>query len=214
MRRAAADAGRDSHRLQPCPSTPWRLACRTSRWCRPPHCTKGTSADVCAAAADRPAVSPQPNTIMSSDSCVHLSVHSTLSEEDRASIERGLMDHARTLGIDATEQERIAVCLRTSTGLLAGGLIGGMMWGWLEVRLLWVHRAFRSKGHGATLLDTAEREAARRGCHHARLETYDREARRFYQRRGYAEYGFVPDYPIGHTRWLLMKPLPRPDAAG
>jgi len=164
--------------------------------------------------AERRYVSPTADTKMTIDSSVHLSVHTAVSEEDRALIERGLMDHARTLGIDATEQERIAVCLRTSNGVLVGGLIGGLMWGWLEVRLLWVHEMFRSKGHGTTLLNAAERDAARRRCHHARLETYDPAARRFYQRRGYDQYGIVPDYPIGHTRWLLVKTLPRPGVAG
>jgi ribosomal protein S18 acetylase RimI-like enzyme len=153
-----------------------------------------------------------PDTNMNIDPSLRLTVEPAASEEDRATIERGLMEHARLLGIDATEQERIALCLRNSNRVLVGGLVGGTMWGWLEVRLLWVHETFRCNGHGTTLLDAAENEAILRGCHHARLETFNPEARGFYERRGYEQYAAVPDYPVGHTRWLLMKTLKRADA--
>jgi ribosomal protein S18 acetylase RimI-like enzyme len=142
-----------------------------------------------------------------------LSVDCAVSEEDRATIERGLVDHARSLGIDSAEQERIAVCLRDTNGVLRGGLVGGIMWGWLEISLLWIDEGIRARGHGAILLDTGEMEAARRGCHHARLETFNVEALRFYRRRGYEEYGAIPDCPMGHTRYLLMKDLRRLEAA-
>jgi ribosomal protein S18 acetylase RimI-like enzyme len=137
----------------------------------------------------------------------HLSVDSTVSDDDRATIERGLIDHARSLGIESVELERIVVCLRDANGVLLGGLIGSIMWGWLEVSLLWIDEELRGKGHGSSLLDTGEREAARRGCHHARLETFDVEALRFYQRRGYEQSGSVPDCPMGHARYFLMKDL-------
>lgn len=141
------------------------------------------------------------------DPGLQLSIDSTVSDDDRAIVERALIDHARSLGIESVDQERIAVCLRDANGVLLGGLIGGVMWGWLEVSLLWIDEGLRGRGHGASLLDTGEREAARRGCHHARLETFDVEALRFYQRRGYEQYGSVPDCPMGHTRYLLMKEL-------
>jgi GNAT superfamily N-acetyltransferase len=137
----------------------------------------------------------------------YLSVDCTVSDDDRATIERGLIDHARSLGIESVEQECIAACLRDTNGVLLGGLVGVIMWGWLEVSLLWIDEGLRGRGHGASLLETGEREAARRGCHHARLETFDVDALRFYQRRGYEQYGSIPDCPMGHTRYLLMKDL-------
>ncbi len=81
------------------------------------------------------------------------------------------------------------------------------MWNWLEIRLLWVAEDHRGKGNGTRLLRAAQTEALRRRCHGARLETYDPAALRFYERRGFERYGAVPDYPVGHTRYLLLKKL-------
>lgn len=144
---------------------------------------------------------------MNDVSALHLSVESAARDQDRAVIERGLMDHARSMGIDEEEQQRVALCLRDGDGALVGGAIAGCMWGWLEIRLFWIDETLRGRGHGTELLEAAEREGVRRGCHHVRLETFNPDALRFYKRRGYEQYGSVPDYPVGHTRYLLMKRL-------
>jgi ribosomal protein S18 acetylase RimI-like enzyme len=61
---------------------------------------------------------------------------------------------------------------------------------------------------GARLLSEAERIASReRGCHAARLETWDFQAPRFYEKQGYEVVCAVPDYPPGTTEYLLTKRL-------
>jgi GNAT superfamily N-acetyltransferase len=68
---------------------------------------------------------------------------------------------------------------RDGTEALVGGLIGETVWQWLSVRLLWVDPAHRGAGHGQRLLAAAEAEAIRRGCHHARLDTFSFQAADF-----------------------------------
>lgn len=136
-----------------------------------------------------------------------MSIESTVSDEDRTAVERGLMDHAAGMGIEPDAPQQVAVLLRDQSGALVGGLIGQAMWGWLNIRLLWVSETFRSKGHGGRLLRAGEDEGARRGCHHARLEVFSPDALRFYLREGYATYGILADYPKGHTRHCLAKPI-------
>jgi GNAT superfamily N-acetyltransferase len=92
-------------------------------------------------------------------------------------------------------------------GALVGGLVGETGWRWLHVDLLWVDEPHRGRGIGRRLLGAAEREAARRGCLHAYLDTFDFQARPFYERLGYTVFGEQGDYPPGHTRWYLRKPL-------
>ncbi|MEU0193310.1 GNAT family N-acetyltransferase [Streptomyces afghaniensis] len=90
---------------------------------------------------------------------------------------------------------------------LAGGLVGYTWASWLHVTYLWVDERLRGRGMGARLLSEAERIASRRGCHAARLETWDFQAPRFYEKQGYEVACVVPDYPPGITEYTLTKRL-------
>jgi GNAT superfamily N-acetyltransferase len=144
------------------------------------------------------------------DKTLTLSIENTVSETDRAAVERGLMDVARASGIKADDPQPIAVLLRDPSGTLVAGLIGNLIWNWLNIRLLWVAEHLRGQGHGATILRAAEAEAARRGFPNACLETFNEGALRFYLREGYTTYGTLPDYPKGHTRYCLAKAITAP----
>jgi GNAT superfamily N-acetyltransferase len=95
-------------------------------------------------------------------------------------------------------------------GALVGGLIGETVWQWLSVRLLWVDPAHRGKGNGRDLLAAAEAEARRRGCRHARLNTFSFQAAGFYERCGYRQVLCLEDFPRGHQRLFYVKSLTQP----
>ncbi len=90
---------------------------------------------------------------------------------------------------------------------LIGGIAGFMWGGWLQVQALWVAPHARRGGHASTLLAEAEAYAAARGCGHATLETHNPTALAFYQRRGYAVFGALADYPPGGAKSFLRKTL-------
>jgi GNAT superfamily N-acetyltransferase len=92
-------------------------------------------------------------------------------------------------------------------GGLDGGLIGETARGWLFVDMLWVDPAARGRGLGSRLLRAAEAEAVARGCRNAWLDTYDFQARPFYERHGYRVFGELAGYPNGHRRFFLAKAL-------
>ncbi len=87
------------------------------------------------------------------------------------------------------------------------GLLGGTYWGWLYIRILWVHESQRGQGLGSQLLAKAESIAVERGCQHAHLETHDFQALEFYQKHGYVVFGQLEDLPAGHTKYFLSKHL-------
>ena len=129
---------------------------------------------------------------------------------DLDTIERGLVEHAAEVGIEPRNHGALACFARDERGRTIGGLVGDTVWGWLQVRQLWVVSAQRRKGYGSGLLDAAEREAERRGCHHAMLDTFDFQARAFYERHGYAVFGTLQDFPRGHVRLFMSKALSPP----
>jgi GNAT superfamily N-acetyltransferase len=126
---------------------------------------------------------------------------------DLAVVEQGLIDHARERGIEPRGHRHLTVLLRDDRGRVAGGLVATTVWGWLQVTQLWIRDDLRGRGHGAAVLAIAEDEARRRGCHHALLDTFDFQAREFYERLGYEVFGELPEFPRGHTRLFMRKAL-------
>ena len=92
-------------------------------------------------------------------------------------------------------------------GNIVGGLLGGTYWGWLYVDILWVDKNFRKSGIGSKLLKEAEKEAARRGCHHVHLDTMSWQAPEFYKKHGYEAVAVIPDIPKGYEKYVLVKSL-------
>jgi len=101
----------------------------------------------------------------------------------------------------------LVLALRDAHGALCGGLLGETVWTWLSVGVIWIAPELRGAGHGARLLQSAEDIAVARGCTDARLDTFDWQARAFYERRGYAVYGQLEGFPVGHTQFHLRKAL-------
>ena len=77
----------------------------------------------------------------------------------------------------------------------------------MYVDILWVQEDHRKKGIGSKLLQAAEEEARRRGCHHVHLDTMSWQAPGFYQKQGYSVVGILPDVPTGNQKYLLQKAL-------
>ncbi|WP_104667547.1 GNAT family N-acetyltransferase [Ensifer adhaerens] len=88
-----------------------------------------------------------------------------------------------------------------------GGLNGYTGRGWLFVQWLWLPEDLRGQGLAGKLLQAAEDEAQKRGCHGAYIDTFNPQARRAYERQGYEAFGELPDYPVGRTRVFLKKSL-------
>jgi GNAT superfamily N-acetyltransferase len=88
-----------------------------------------------------------------------------------------------------------------------GGLTGYTRRQWLFVERLWVKTTARRKGIGAHLLTKAEQIARERGCLGSWLDTFSFQARDFYRRQGYEEFGSLMDFPPGYSRYYLWKRL-------
>jgi GNAT superfamily N-acetyltransferase len=101
----------------------------------------------------------------------------------------------------------LAIFVRDGEGEVVAGLHGWTWGGVLGVRTLWVREDHRRRGIGARVLCAAEREAVRRGCHEAHLDTHSYQAPGFYRRMGYEVIGEVPGWPGDSTRIFLRKTL-------
>jgi len=128
-------------------------------------------------------------------------------------IRAGLKAFNRARVID-TERSEITIAARTPDRQLIGGLIGNTRYQWLYVEHLWIDEHHRRRGIGRRLLRAAEAHSREIGCKHAYVDTYDSQARPFYEREGYRVCGEQKDYPPGHRRFYLAKLLAHPLSPG
>jgi GNAT superfamily N-acetyltransferase len=94
------------------------------------------------------------------------------------------------------------------TNEILGGLFGATAYGFLHIDMLYLPESMRDEGLGSQLMLRAEEEAVRRGCRGSYLDTFDFQARGFYERLGYSVCATLEDCPPGHTRFFLKKTLP------
>jgi GNAT superfamily N-acetyltransferase len=125
---------------------------------------------------------------------------------DRLAIGRGLGAYNRQQ-TQTHDYRLLAVLLRNTEGEIVGGLWGNTAYGWLFVELLFVPEGLRGRRIGTDLMQRAEAEARSRGCHSAWLDTFQFQARGFYERNGYSCFGELEDFPRGHARYFMKKTL-------
>ena len=118
----------------------------------------------------------------------------------------GLLEFNFTISPE-TDFIPVVFAARDTASNLLGGLVGELMpgWKWLFVSLMWVSPSYRLQGIGERLMQAVEDEARKQGCAYAYTTTF--QARRFYEKLGYVVWGVQEDFPPGHSRFFLSKPL-------
>ncbi|QIG80603.1 GNAT family N-acetyltransferase [Stakelama tenebrarum] len=99
----------------------------------------------------------------------------------------------------------VAILLRDADNSDRGGLWGTIGYDWLFVELLVVPESARGQGIGARLMARAEAIARADGCVGIRLDTFEFQARGFYEKLGFELYGTIEDHPVGSRRYFLKK---------
>jgi GNAT superfamily N-acetyltransferase len=126
--------------------------------------------------------------------------------EDVQQVQAGLIAY-NVAAIGPASLTRIALYVRDADGTIRAGLVGFCAWQWLSIELLWVDESLRGQGYGSALLAEAEAAGRKAGCIAARLDTYEFQARPFYERYGYVVYGELDGYPGGTRTYLMRKSL-------
>ena len=86
-----------------------------------------------------------------------------------------------------------------------GGLWGKTVYDWLFVEWLAVPDEHRGKGLGTALIQEAEGIARANDCVGIWLDTFEFQARGFYEKLGFEVFGVLEDHPVGQCRFFLRK---------
>lgn len=106
-----------------------------------------------------------------------------------------------------TDGEMLNAVLKDEKGNLSAAISGHTWGGCCEIVYLWVNEALRGSGIGSELLQAAEQEAIKRGCHQIVLSTHSFQAPLFYEKHGYQKLATIPNYPKGYEKYIYIKSL-------
>jgi len=102
--------------------------------------------------------------------------------------------------------EEFAFALKTADGVVLGGVHAIAWAGMLYLKQVWIDEAYRGQRRGRALMLAVEAEGRRRGCTAACLDTFEFQARPFYEKLGYEVYGTLR-FPAGFDRYFMKKAL-------
>ncbi len=140
------------------------------------------------------------------ETILKLEINLSPSSADEQVVWDGLRYHNEQ-HVPSNKDYTFGVFLRQPSGAIRAGLLAKAGRGWLHILTLWVHPGIRGKGHGRRLLAEAEKEARKRGCHSAYLDTFSFQAPSFYEHCGYKVFGKLEDFPEGHERYFMRKSI-------
>ncbi len=91
--------------------------------------------------------------------------------------------------------------------IIAGCVARMYCWNVAYVDTLLVDERYRGNGFGSKLLIEVERTAKEKGCYLIHLDTFDFQAKGFYEKQGYEVFGVLEDCPKNHRRFYLKKEI-------
>lgn len=128
------------------------------------------------------------------------------SQQDVAVITAVLDQHAELHLGPVQEKPDFAVLLRDpDTQAVVGGLYGKDDFGWAFVEYLAIADEYRGQGLGSRLIAEAETIARARGYIGVWLDTFEFQARPFYEKLGYTVFGELEGGPNAIPQYFLKK---------
>ncbi len=127
----------------------------------------------------------------------------TLQQE----LSAGFEAHSQTQTAPPYNKQRLNWTLQDDQGKLVAALTADLLWGWLYVDELWVHESCRGTGMGKKLMQKVEDHAKEENLSGLWLWTQSWQAPDFYKYLGFEEFTRFDDFPKGHSRIGLRKPL-------
>ncbi len=102
-------------------------------------------------------------------------------------------------------EHTLCLAIPGADGAVAGGLWGRFYYDWLFIELIFVPEDRRGQDLGSALLAMAEAQARDWGAIGVWLDTFSFQALGFYERKGFAVFGEIAEYPAPHRRFFLSK---------
>jgi len=90
---------------------------------------------------------------------------------------------------------------------IIAGLYGWYSKKYLRVEMTWVNEHYRNQSLGTQLFQQLDIYARSKGCQYIQLDTFDFQARPFYEKLGFACIGTIPKWIEGRDCHFMRKKL-------
>lgn len=133
----------------------------------------------------------------------------TSTEEEREYILDRLLAYNRRFVTDTrgVPADKINKLIKDDDGTILAGINCESFWDITHISILWVDQDHRHLGLGTQLLKYVEDISRHYGIHQITLDTFDFQAKDFYERLGFTVYGELTESPKGHTQYFMKKVL-------
>jgi len=128
------------------------------------------------------------------------------SDQEIDAICKGLAEHAEQV-MGYSSFEPFGFLAHDETGGLIAGCTGVLMFGVLYIKLLWVDDVARGKGLGQRLIQKAESFAKDKHCRYITVETFNWQAKGFYEKLGFKIEHVYDGYDADSKFYFLRKKL-------
>ena len=130
------------------------------------------------------------------------------TSEEADLVDQGIIEYNSSKVEFTQEPSFISInrVIKDTNGEIVAG-INSVLYCWkcLYIDILWVKEEFRHDGYGSALLDEVEKIAKEKGCKLVHLDTFDFQAKDFYQKQGYEIFGVLDNCPEEHERYFMKK---------
>ena len=100
----------------------------------------------------------------------------------------------------------LSFVMKNDDGETIGGINATLYcWNIMCVDILYVDPCYRGRGCGKILLEKVEEKAKCLGGYMCHLDTFDWQAKGFYEKLGYEVFGVLDHCPEGHKRYYMKK---------
>jgi GNAT superfamily N-acetyltransferase len=130
-----------------------------------------------------------------------------LLPEEQQAISTGFERHTASHSAPPFDKKRLNWLAYGPDSILVGALTADLLWDWIYIDELWVAENVRGQGLGKQLMGKAEQYAVLHRLSGIWLWTQSWQAADFYKQLGYEEFTRFADFPKGHARIGLRKPI-------
>jgi len=137
----------------------------------------------------------------------NINVNFAVNEKDRKSIGTLLRNFNKAAMQSQAFRSPLEIIAQDDRGKAIGGLYGYFVWSWLEINIVAIEEPFRKKGVGKALIQKAEEVAIQKEVFKIRLNTFEFQAPKFYERLGYKVVAIEEGFPEGYSTYHFHKIL-------
>ena len=133
-----------------------------------------------------------------------------LETDDKDEVLQALMAGMKAFNgaaVPNLNSHKIVAAIRDDDGRIVGGVIGRLAGDSVYMEVVWTDDSVRGTGQGRAMMLLAEAEAKRLGAREAWLYTMSFQARPFYEKLGYAQFGELDWLDGQHKRHFMRKDL-------